>query len=96
MGNELIVKMVKDLERTRKFYCGYAYVRTMRNILVGKEGAVIAPYFKNEPYYGQYYRLSLEEVEMMMDQLVRTGRLRVIRTSRGKLYCTPEYYEMAA
>ena len=43
----MIIKMIKDLEDTRDKYNGYAYVRTMRNILVGKKDAAIAPYFKN-------------------------------------------------
>ena len=42
----LIIRMVKDLEDTRDMYYGYSYVRTIRNILVGKEGALIAPLFK--------------------------------------------------
>lgn len=44
--NELLIAMVKDLEDTREIYHGYSYVRTMRNILIGKEDAAIAPNFK--------------------------------------------------
>ncbi len=94
--NDMMIKMVRDLERTREDYRGYAYVRTMRNILIGKEDAAIAPLFKGEPYYGHYYKLKLEQVEYMADALVRTNRLKIIYTDRGKLYCTPEYYEMCA
>ena len=86
--NELFVKMVRDLERTRASYGGYAYVRTMRNILVGKTNAAIAPFFKDEPYYGQYYKLSLDQVEDMADELVAANRLKIIYTARGKLYST--------
>lgn len=89
----LIVLMVRDLERTREYYCGYAYVRTIRNILTGKEGAAIAPLFKDKPYYGQYYRLRLDKVEHMMDALVKEGLLKIIYTQRGKLYCSPEYHD---
>ncbi len=95
-SGDMIIKMVKDLEDTREYYRGYAYVRTMRNILIGKESAAIAPLFSDKPYYGQYYSLTLEQVERMMDSLVRSDRLRIIYTDRGKLYCTPEYYERAA
>ncbi len=96
MENGLIIKMVKDLERTREDYCGYAYVRTIRNILVGKESAAIAPLFKDKLYYGQFFSLRLDEVEYMMDTLVKKGLLKIIYTQRGKLYCTPEYYDYVA
>ena len=93
MRDELIVKMVNDLEKTREFYCGYAYVRTIRNILIGKESAAIAPYFKEEPYYGQYRRLRLDQVEYMMDLLVKKGLIKIIYTQRGKLYCSSDYHD---
>lgn len=92
-ANELLIGMVKDLENTRDVYKGYSYVRTMRNILIGKEDAAIAPFFDMKPYYGQFYELSLEELEQMMDVLVKTNQLRVFVTEHGKLYCTQEYYE---
>ena len=47
--NELLIGMVKDLEDTREMYQGYSYVRTMRNILIGKEDAVIAPFLRTNP-----------------------------------------------
>ena len=90
--NELLLRMVKDLEDTREMYCGYSYVRTMRNILVGKDGAAIAPFFKGKPYYGIYDTLELAAVEKMLDGLVSRNQLSVIYTGRGKLYCTNEYY----
>lgn len=89
---EIIIKMVNDLERTRDDYHGYAYVRTMRNILVGKEDAAIAPFFKNKPYYGLVDHMKLDELERIMDSLVRDNRLDIIYTDHGKLYCTHEYY----
>ncbi len=94
--NDLLIAMVKNLERTRAYYSGYAYVRTIRNILIGKEDAAIAPLFKDEPYYGLFYKLSMDQVECMMDALVRADRLKIIYTHRGKLYCTPDYYGMVA
>lgn len=91
--NELLIGMVKDLEDTREVYHGYSYVRTMRNILIGKEDAAIAPVFKDKPYYGQYKEMTLEVLEMMMDVLVETDQLDIIYTDHGKLYCTHEYHE---
>ena len=52
--NDLLVKMIRDLEETRWKYRGYSYVRTMRNILTGNKNAVIAPNFKGKPYYGLF------------------------------------------
>ena len=80
--------MLFRFEDTRGKYWGFSYVRTMRNILVGKETAVIAPFFKGKPYYGIFETLQLSSLEMMMDSLVRSGELDVIYTDRGKLYCT--------
>ena len=91
---ELLMRMVKDLEDTREIYCGYSYVRTMRNILVGKEDAVIAPFFKGKPYYGIFETLELVAVEKLMDRLVSRNQLSIIYTARGKLYCT-NYYACA-
>ena len=93
--NELLLKMVKDLEDTREVYCGYSYVRTMRDILVGKDDAVIALSFKGKPYYGIYDKLELTTVEKMLDGLVSQNQLSIIYTGRGKLYCTNEYYACA-
>ena len=92
MNENLIVQMVKDLENTRYYLHGYSYVRTLRNILVGNPSAVIAPHFKNKPYYGLYDYLALKRVEMMFDAAVAHHVLEVIYTDRGKLYCTSEYY----
>lgn len=97
MGNkeklyEMIIEMVRDLERTRHDYNGYAYVRTMRNILVGKKDAAIAPYFSRKPYYGVVPYLGLNDLEGIMDGLVRNNRLDIIFTEHGKLYCTHEWY----
>lgn len=91
--NELLIAMVRDLEDTREHYHGYSYVRTMRNILIGKEDAAIAPVFKNKDYFGCFQELTLEELERMMDKLVKNNKLDVIHTSHGKLYCTHEYHE---
>ena len=91
--NELLIAMVKDLEDTRELYHGYSYVRTMRNILIGKEDAVIAPNFKKKPYYGRYKEMTLEVLELIMDVLVEANQLDVIYTEHGKLYCTHEYHE---
>ena len=90
---ELLLQMVKDLEDTREIYQGYSYVRTMRNILVGKEGALIAPYFQSKPYYGLFDELKLEEAEYYFDNLAKAGLLDIIHTDNGKLYCTHEHYE---
>lgn len=92
-ANELLIGMVKDLEKTREIYHGYSYVRTMRNILIGKEDAAIAPAFKSKPYYGQFEGMTLEVLEQMMDTLVETNQLDVIHTEHGKLYCSHEYHE---
>ncbi len=89
-GRNLLIRLVKDLEDTRSEYKGYSYVRTIRNILIGKEDAAIAPFFKGKPYYGQFETLTLERVEQMMDSLVSSYQLDVIRTEHGKLYCTRE------
>lgn len=90
---EMVIQMVKDLEMTREKYHGYAYVRTMRNILVGKEDAAIAPHFKDKAYYGIYDYLELEEVEKLLDAFVSANSLSVIFTEHGKLYCTHEYHD---
>ena len=90
---EVLLQMVKDLEDTREIYQRYSYVRTMRNILAGKESALIAPYFKTKPYYGLFEELKLEETEYYFDNMVRAGLLDVIHTDHGKLYCTHEFYE---
>lgn len=92
-ANELLIGMVKDLEETREKYHGYSYVRTMRNILIGKEDAAIAPEFKGLPYYGQFEELTLEALEQMIDVLVETNQLEVVHTEHGKLYCTKEYHD---
>lgn len=88
----LFVKMVRDLEDTREDHRGYSYVRTMRNILIGKKDAEIAPLFEGKPYYGIFSDLSLEAMEQIMDAFVQLGQLEVEYTNHGKLYCTPEYY----
>lgn len=92
-NNELLIAMVRDLEDTREHYHGYSYVRTMRNILIGKEDAVIAPVFKNKEYFGCIQELTLEELERIMDKMVKNERLDVIHTSHGKLYCTHGYHK---
>lgn len=92
-ANELLIGMIKELEETREIYHGYSYVRTMRNILIGKKDAAIAPYFQNKPYYGQFKELKLEVLEQMLDTLVSTNQIDVLLTEHGKLYCTHEYHE---
>ena len=89
----LLEQIVKDLEITRHKYSGYAYVRTIRNILIGKEDAVIAPHFKEQYYHGVISELTLEETEKLLDSLVKEGKLQCIYTEHGKLYCTLEFYE---
>ena len=89
---KLFVQMVKDLENTRFKYHGYSYVRTMRNILIANQNAVIAVHFQDKPYYGIFSWLSLGEVEAMMDRVVSTGQLEIVWTDHGKLYCTPDYH----
>ena len=89
---QLLVRMVRDLEKTKYRFHGYAYRRTLRNILIGKEDAAIAPYFKGKAYHGIYAYLTLEAVTLKMDALVRRHLLDVIYTDHGKLYCTPEHY----
>ena len=89
----MLIAMIKDLEETREIHGGYSYVRTMRNILVGKEDAAIAPYFKGKPYYGIAPTMKLEELENIMDSFVKANLIDVLHTKHGKLYCTHEYHE---
>ena len=89
----LLVQIVKDLEDTRHKYGGYAYVRTIRNILIGKKDATIAPNFINKHYYGIINELTLEETEKLLDSLLRDNKLQCIFTEHGKLYCTLDFYE---
>lgn len=90
----LLVAMVKDLEDTREKYNGYSYVTTIRNILVGKETAIIAPLFSAKPYYGIYEHLSKDETRRMMDGLIAKGWLGYVISNKGKkLYCTHEYHD---
>jgi len=89
----LLISMVKDLEDTREIYHGYSYVRTMRNILIGKDDAAIASFFRDKPYYGQFEELKLEALEHMMDAMTVSGQLCIIYTEHGKLYCTQEYHD---
>ena len=88
----MFITMIKDLEDTRDVYNGYSYVRTMRNILIGKSNAAIAPYFKDKPYYGIFPDLKLEDLENIMDSFVKANLIDVIYTNNGKLYCTHEYH----
>lgn len=90
--NNRFIELVKDLEDTRDDYKGYSYIRTMRNILIGNENATIAPFFASKPYYGMYERLKLEDLELIMDALVKAHQLEVVFTEHGKLYCTKEFY----
>ncbi len=92
-ANTLLINMIKDLEETREIYHGYSYVRTMRNILIGKKDAAIAPFFQNKPYYGQFKDLKLDVLEQMLECLLETNQISVIHTEHGKLYCTHEYHE---
>lgn len=92
-GDKLLISMVKDLENTRENFFGYSYVRTMRNILIGKEDAAIAPLFKDKEYFGCFYELKLDVLEEMMDELVKKNKLDAIYTEHGKLYCSHEYHE---
>ena len=87
----LMISMIKDLEDTRDIYGGYAYVRTMRNILIGKEDAAIAPFFKGKQYYGIVKDLKLEDVQIIMDRLEEANEIDVVFTNHGKLYCTHAY-----
>ncbi len=90
--DNMLVMMVKDLEDTREKYKGYSYPRTMRNILIGKRDAIIAPWFRRRPYYGRIQKLSLDEMTRIMDLLVRYGQLNyIISDSNKKLYCTNDY-----
>jgi hypothetical protein len=90
---QLLIDIVKDLENTQEFICGYSYARTIRNILVGKEDAIIAPNFKGKYYHGILEMLSLKETEDMLDYLVKTNQITYMCTSHGKMYCTFEYYK---
>ena len=89
----LLFTVVNDLERTRDVINGYSYVRTIRNILIGKSDAAIAPNFSGKKYYGLISDLTLEETETMMDNMVKSKMLSCIYTSHGKLYCTPDYHD---
>lgn len=91
--SNMLIHVVRDLENTRAMYQGYSYVRTIRNILVGNQHAVIAPHFVKKEYYGLLDSLTLEETETMMDTLVKMHLLECIFTNHGKLYCTEEYNE---
>ena len=95
INESILVSMVKDLEDTRHKYCGYAYRRTIRNILIGNKDAAIAPHFKDKPYYGIARYLSLDSVDIIMDYLVEKRLLCVLYKDRGKLYCTPAYHRDA-
>jgi hypothetical protein len=92
---ELILQMVKDLENTSWTYHGYAYKRTMRNILIGNKNAYIAPCFTDKPYYGIFRSMTLQQVESMADELVASGRLSYVLTNRGRLYLSIPYQECA-
>ena len=87
------IQLIKDLEDTRELYHGYSYVRTLRNILVGKKDAAIAPLFQGKSYYGMFQHLKLQDVENIYDAFVQTNQLDVVFTDRGKLYCTHEYHD---
>ena len=90
---EYLLNIVNDLEKTRDIYNGYSYARTIRNILVGKETAIIAPFFDDKEYYGYLDYISIKSVEQMLENLVKEKRLYFIYTDRGKLFCTKEFYE---
>lgn len=90
---KLLIKIIQDLESTREKIQGYSYVRTIRNILIGKEDALIAPNFKNKQYYGLVNELTLQETEKMLDYLVNTNQITYFFTQNGKLYCTFDYYK---
>lgn len=89
--DELILLMIRDLENTKNIYHGYAYKRTMRNILTGNKGAAIAPCFTDKPYYGISRSMTLKQMENIADALVASGKLSFVLTSRGKLYCSRSY-----
>lgn len=91
---DLLVNIVRDLEDTRIEIQGYSYVRTIRNILIGKQEAVIAPNFKGKPYYGVLKSLTLEETESLLDAAVNANKLICDYRAHGKLYCTIEYYNL--
>ena len=90
---KLVIEIVQDLENTREDIHGYSYVRTIRNILIGKEDAIIAPNFKNKQYYGLVNELTLQETEKILDYLVVTNQITYFFTQNGKLYCTFDYYK---
>lgn len=58
---------------------------TIRNILVGKESAYIAPFFVTKPYYGMFARLSKDETRRMMDNLISAGELDYLREFGGNI-----------
>lgn len=89
--DRFLVDLVRDLELTRYKYHGYAYVRTIRNILTGNKDAMIAPNFVGKSYYGIFTYLSLEETKNMLDKLVRDYKLDYEFTSHGKLYRSFNY-----
>lgn len=90
---ELLIEIVKDLEKTREELSGYAYVRTIRNILTGNANAIIAPAFCNKKYYGLMSNLSLQEAEEMMEHLLKTKQLTCLDTNHGRLYCSFAYHD---
>lgn len=85
-----ILQIIKDLENTREKYWGFAYVRTIRNILIGKENAAIAPNFSDKNYYGIIDHLRLDELEFIMDTMVGWHLIDIVYTNHGKLYCSEE------
>lgn len=89
---DLLVRLIKDMEDTREMIFGYSYVRTIRNILIGKADAIIAPNFKDKDYYGIISNLSLEETEVILDSMVKANILACVHTKHGKLYCTQDYF----
>ena len=92
----LLLDLVKDLEKTRYKYDGYAYARTIRNILTGNKDSSVADHFKDKYYYGVLNQLSLKDAEDLMDDMLKLNVLDCIFTEHGKLYCTHEYYQSNA
>ena len=83
----LLVQMVKDLEETAWKFHGYAYPRTIRNILIGKEDAEIAPNFKGKPYHGIASKdLKIVDASDILDGMVAKGYLDSFISDRNVHY----------
>ena len=89
--DDILVALVKDLEDTRDIYHGYAYIKTIKNILIGNNKSIIAPCFQEKSYYGICRSATRKDIKNLMDNLVEKGKLYADYRDKKVLYCTEEY-----